>query len=686
MKKFLKWLKSPKSDFALFLVLLILVNIVSYNAYVRLDLTAPKSYSLSKASKSLVKNLEEPLSVRVFFDDNLPSPYNTVAQYVKDILVEYKGASNKNFTVSYMDMNNKENANLARDLGLQQIQIQEVKNNEVGFKQAYMGLVITYGDNIETINPITTTDSFEFKLTSKMSKMITMADTLAGLKNGEKIQLTLYLSDSLKSLGINGAEQANDYVKRAYNTVNKKNMDRLEYKVISPNSSEAEILAGKYGIQLIRYGTADGGEAKAAVGLILEKGEDFYSLPLQVQQSFFGYQIAGLEELEDSITEGLQSLLSNVTAIGYITGHDELSHENDGPAVNLSQLIAGMYELVDIDLNDQDIPAGMNSIIINGPKNDYTEEELYKIDQFVMRGGNVIFFMDSMEENPSAQYTGGEMFTPNENNLDRLLNSYGIKRELNMVMDTHCFENNHPQYGKLHLYWAPLLQKQQLSKKHPITNNLGYVVMVENGSLDVTEAENNKNVKVSVLAKSSDEAWAMTQGVMLNPLMMAPPADKAQLKSYTLAALVEGKFNSAFTEAPVPETEEEQNKDDSLKTSNHIGFSVMPGKIFVLGSSGVTTGSVIDSDGSTPSSMFVMNVIDYMNGNKDLCVMRTKSLAVDTLNVRNQGAANFWKIFNQYGLVVLVILTGLIVWRCRVKRRRAINKKYNPNDTRTIQK
>ena len=413
MKKLLKWLKSPKSDFALFLVLLILVNIVSYNSYVRFDLTAPKSYSLSKASKSLVKNLEEPLSVRVFFDDNLPSPYNTVAQYVKDILVEYKGAANKNFSVSYMDVTDRENANLARDLGLQQIQIQEVKNNEVGFKQAYMGLVITYGDNIETINPVTTTDSFEFKLTSKMSKMISMADTLAGLKNGEKIQLTLYLSDSLKSLGINGAEQAESYVKQACNAVNKKNMDRIEYKVLSPNSSEAEILAQKYGIQLIAYGTPDGGEAKAVVGLIIEKGEDFYSLPLQVQQSFFGYQIAGLEGLEDSITEGLQSLLSNVTAIGYITGHDELSHTDDGPAVNLSKLISGMYELVDIDLNSEDIPAGMNSVIINGPAIDYTEEELYKIDQFVMRGGNVLFFMDGMSENPSAQYPGGEMFTPN---------------------------------------------------------------------------------------------------------------------------------------------------------------------------------------------------------------------------------------------------------------------------------
>ena len=170
MKKILNWLKGPKSDFILFIALLILLNIVSSNLFVRFDLTKPNSYSLSKGSQTLVKNLEQPLSVRVFFDDNLPATYENVAQYVKDILVEYKGAGNKNFTVSYMDMSKKENVKLAQDLGLQQIQIQEVKNNEVGFKQGYMGLVITYGDNIEVLNPITTTDGFEYKLTSKISK------------------------------------------------------------------------------------------------------------------------------------------------------------------------------------------------------------------------------------------------------------------------------------------------------------------------------------------------------------------------------------------------------------------------------------------------------------------------------------------------------------------------------------
>ena len=84
--------------------------------------------------------------------------------------------------------------------------------------------------------------------------------------------------------------------------------------------------------------------------------------------------------------------------------------------------------------------------------------------------------------------------------------------------------------------------------------------------------------------------------------------------------------------------------------------------------------------------MLLMNVVDYMNGNEELCTMRTKSLSVNTLTIKSMAAANFWKYFNEYGLVVILALVGLLVWRARAKRRVAINKKYNPDDTRTISK
>ena len=689
MKKILKWLKGPKSDFILFVIFLVLLNLVGYRAFVRFDLTAPKSYSLSKASKTVVKNLETPLSVRVFFSDGLPSTYSNVYQYVKDILVEYKGAANKNFSVSYMDMSKAENEELARDLGIQQVQIQEIKNNEVGLKQVYMGLAIAYGDDIEIMNPVQTSDGFELEFTTRVSKMISMADALSGLAKNEKLSLTLYLSDDLKKLGISGTEEADQIIRDAYNVVNRQNFDRIDYKVVSPDAAEADALAAKYGLQTISYSDR-GLQKKAVIGLVLEYGEKFYALPLEIQRSLFGYVVGGLEDVETSLNDGLHNLFSNAKALGYITGHGEVDHTSADYAANFEKLISNNYELKDIDLNSADIPAGMNAIIINGPKQDFTEEELYKIDQFLLRGGNVMIFIDGTVDDGKNQMYGLGHFITNNNNLDRLLAKYGIEHKKNMVMDKNCITSQNAQYGELHYWWVPTLHKKQLAKKHVITNNLGYVYLLQSSSLDPADALENKNLKVTELAKSSEEAWALEDDITLHPLYLEPPADASQLTQYDLALLLEGKFDSAFDEAPEGITKaaasEGQNDENALVTSNFVKASVMPGKLFVAGSSEITTRQVIDENGSSPVSMFLMNVVDYMNGNEDLCTMRTKSLSVNNLTIKSKAGVNIWKYLNSFGLAVIVVICGLIVLRLRSARRRSINKKYNPDDSRTITK
>lgn len=677
MKKFLNWLKSPKSDIALFVVLIILANTVAHNSFVRFDLTSPKSYTLSKASKTIVKNLEEPLSIRVFFDDNLPAPYNAISQYLKDILFEYKNAGNKNLSVIYMDMTKKENQELAGKFGLRQAQIQEIKNNEIGFKTGYMGLVLAYGDNIELMDGISTTEGLEYNITSKITKMVNTAASLGNLKNGKKVSVTLYLSDSLKRLKIDGIDQLEKYIREEVSAVNKKNQDCLDFTVVSPSSADVDALAMQYGIQKIGFQNS---EEYAGLGVVVQYEDNFKLIPVTIQRSFFGYGLDGVDGLADAINENVHSLISKVSSIGYITGHNELDHLDETYSGYLDKALSKMYKVEDIDLNTGDIPASIGTIMINGPQYDFTEEELYKIDQFVMRGGNVMFFVDGMLQDSTAQYTGGEPFVPNDLNIDRLLSAYGIDRKKNIVFDKQCFVSAQNQYGKMNYYWAPELQKNQLAKKNPITKNLGYVYMFQNGEIDLSAARENKDVKVTVLAKSSENAWVETSNIMLNPMAINPPAD---LKSYDLVALVEGKFHSAFDAAPVAEA---SVQDDSLTASSHISTSVRPGKIFVANSSFITTRSVINDAANTPAAMFVLNAVDYMNGNSDLCTMRTKSISANTLTIKSNGAALFWKYFNEVGLAIFVAVAGLIVWRLRTKRRKAINAKYNPNDTRTVVK
>ncbi len=689
MKKFINWLKSPSSDFALFIVFLLLLNIVSYNSFFRLDLTEPKSYSLSKPSKQVVKNLQEPLTIRVFFDKNLPTPYNSVAQYVEDLLAEYDGVANKNFSVINMDLSKEESLAMASDYGLSQIQIQEIKNNEVGFKQVYMGLVLSYGDSIETLDSITSTEGFEYKLTTKISKMISTADTLANLKQDEKINVTLYFSPVLKNMGISGCAELEEIVETTFKEVNKQNKDRLDYKVVNPSESETIEFVQKYGIQAIQY-KSENQQKIAALGLVVEYNDDFRVIPVQIERSLFGYVVSGLETIGESINESLQSLMSNVQSIGYVTGHGELSLQDERQALNFNKMVSAHYQIEELNLVENDIPMNMSCIVINGPKADFAEEELYKIDQFIMRGGNVMFFVDSLVEQGGSPYQAAE-YVPNELNIDKLLNKYGVKRNYDYVMDTNCYSTSSPEYGKVNLYWAPIMQKDSLAKKSVITQNLGYLIFLQNGSLDISGAENNSNLKSTVLVKSSPESWAQSERIMLNPIFMTPP-ESSNFAPQNLAVMIEGKFDSAYTEKPEFETSDEsaeatenQTKDENqLTTENHLASAKLPGKIFVTGSSYVTTYQILDGQDSSPISMFFLNVIDYLNGNEEVCTMRTKGLGINVLTIKSPALATIAKYFNQFGLVILVAVAGLIVVRSRAKRRKQIREKYNPNDSRQV--
>lgn len=689
MKKFINWLKSPSSDFALFIVFLLLLNIVSYNSFFRLDLTEPKSYSLSKPSKQVVKNLQEPLTIRVFFDKNLPTPYNSVAQYVEDLLAEYDGVANKNFSVINMDLSKEESLAMASDYGLSQIQIQEIKNNEVGFKQVYMGLVLSYGDSIETLDSITSTEGFEYKLTTKISKMISTADTLANLKQDEKINVTLYFSPVLKNMGISGCAELEEIVETTFKEVNKQNKDRLDYKVVNPSESETIEFVQKYGIQAIQY-KSENQKKVAALGLVVEYNDDFRVIPVQIERSLFGYVVSGLETIGESINESLQSLMSNVQSIGYVTGHGELSLQDERQALNFNKMVSAHYQIEELNLVENDIPMNMSCIVINGPKADFAEEELYKIDQFIMRGGNVMFFVDSLVEQGGSPYQAAE-YVPNELNIDKLLNKYGVKRNYDYVMDTNCYTTSSPEYGKVNLYWAPIMQKDSLAKKSVITQNLGYLIFLQNGSLDISGAENNSNLKSTVLVKSSPESWAQSERIMLNPIFMTPP-EAGNFAPQNLAVMIEGKFDSAYTEKPEFETSDEsaeatenQTKDENqLTTENHLASAKLPGKIFVTGSSYVTTYQILDGQDTSPISMFFLNVIDYLNGNEEVCTMRTKGLGINVLTIKSPALATIAKYFNQFGLVILVAVAGLIVVRSRAKRRKQIREKYNPNDSRQV--
>ncbi|MBQ3024926.1 MAG: Gldg family protein [Spirochaetaceae bacterium] len=684
MKKFINWITGPKSDFVLLIILLVLINLVGANSFFRLDLTSPKSYSLSQSSKEVVKNLEEPLSVKVFFSNNLPSPYNTVEQYLEDILVEYKGSANKNFSYEFFDMDKPENEELASSYRIRQKQIQEVKDNEVGFKNVYMGVVLVYADSIEVLDDIISPDGLEYRLTTTMSKMINTTSALAGLK--DNVNVTLYSSSDLSAFGIKNFNQLENIVSNAVAQVNKKNMNKVSFKVVNPNQDEVSELCAKYGVDEISW-TDDKAtdeskkNGKGMIAAVMEYNDNFKLLPVKLSRSFFGsYGIAGLDNLETVITENLQTLVSRSDKIGYLTGFGTKSlNDAQNGSQRLQMLANDKYQFVELDLEKDEIPSTISNIVIVAPTEKISEKVFYKLDQFLMQGGNLTVFADMYQEVPTQNQYQLPEYKLLETGLPEFLAKYGIELGKDYVMDMNCYKNFQQGYGEIPMYYVPITERSTINQKNPITKNLSYILMFQNSSINLNLSD---DVKGTVLVKSSDQSWLMKDNIIMHPLYITPVAENER-SSYNLAVLAEGKFASQFDKNIL-----EQNKNDVAKdslaggTDNHLAKAVQNGKIFVAGSSVIVSPMLIDDSGREPISIFVRNVLDYMNGNEDLCTMRTKGLALNTLKKSSTASIKVAKIINQYGVPLLVIIIGFIVWCMRVEHRKKIRIQYASTDER----
>ena len=77
--------------------------------------------------------------------------------------------------------------------------------------------------------------------------------------------------------------------------------------------------------------------------------------------------------------------------------------------------------------------------------------------------------------------------------------------------------------------WAPLLGHDQLDRKNPITKYIPQMIFLQNGSIDISGAKENKDAKATVLASSSDKSWTVSENIILYPGYIFPPEDREKI-------------------------------------------------------------------------------------------------------------------------------------------------------------
>ena len=191
----------------LFFVLVVL-NMISRNMFFRWDLTDNKMYSLSDSSKSVVSKIDDLMTLKVYFSNNLPGEYGNNRRYLQDILEEYAAYSDGNLTFEFYEPETDEDLQMdAQKSGIQPVQLQVIENDKVEVKRVYMGMVFMYEDKREVIPIIQTTTGLEYEITTNIKKLvdsnkesIAFATTSSQLETNENIIQVLRQRFSVRNI------------------------------------------------------------------------------------------------------------------------------------------------------------------------------------------------------------------------------------------------------------------------------------------------------------------------------------------------------------------------------------------------------------------------------------------------------------------------------------------------------
>ncbi|PLW97833.1 MAG: hypothetical protein C0593_07470 [Marinilabiliales bacterium] len=150
----------------------IMVNILSGTFFTRLDFTADRQYTLSDATKDILKDLDETVTVTAYFTGDLPAVYTTLKRDFKNLLIEYSQASRGNVVYEFINPNGDEEAEMeAMQNGVQPLLINMREKDQVKQQKAYLGAVLQMGDRKEVIPFVQQSGAMEYALSSSIKKL-----------------------------------------------------------------------------------------------------------------------------------------------------------------------------------------------------------------------------------------------------------------------------------------------------------------------------------------------------------------------------------------------------------------------------------------------------------------------------------------------------------------------------------
>lgn len=361
--------------------------------------------------------------------------------------------------------------------------------------------------------------------------------------------------------------------------------------------------------------------------------------------------------------------------VAVVVGNDNLLGYH---TIDILYTLEKYYDLDTIDLTRNfEISTLYKAALIIAPTKAFDEQEKFKLDQYVMHGGHVLWAIDPMQYSmDSLKTSDATLAMAYDLNLDDLLFQYGVRlngdyiedyQQANPIPVTVGQVGDQPDIRLLPWSYYPYCIP---TSKHPIVNNMDAVMCKMASSLDTI---NTPSIKKTILLTSSNRSRRVPSPVRvsLSNLRFKPTPEMFREKNIPVAVLLEGTFQSIFTNRLDPNFL--RIYKDSLKR-DFLSQSKEPGSMVVLSDADILFNDFREKTGPLEcgyykytdqyfsNKTFVLNCLEYMTDSYGLLEARNKTVKLRLLDMaRVKKEKLTWQLTNTI-IPVAIILVFASAW------------------------
>ena len=549
------------------LVMVVAVTLLGELRFFRIDLTSEKRHTLSNASRSMLRELDDVVYLKVYLDGELPAEFVNFRKSIRELLDEFRAYGGEKVQYEFINLYDESDESIRNrmigelyDRGLRVTNIQ-VRDSEGGSSTRiiFPGAIVAYG-------------AYELPVNL--------------LKNNPTMSHELNLNNSIQTLEYEFA--------RAIHSLSQEEVPRIAF-------------------------------------------------------------IEGHGELDSMQTHSLMDELKNFFQVdrGYINGNVEV--------------------LLDYQ-----------ALIIAAPDRPFSEADKFAIDQYIMNGGKVLFFLDPVQPFADSLSTGTTVALANQVGLEDLLFKYGIRINYNLVADLQCNYvpvNTAPAGEEARFTMMPWVYHPLLAGPvtHPVTRGLNYVKSQFASSMDTLSGSSGEVRKTVLLATSpASRTRDVPLYINMEEIMVQPDPALYQSAHLPVGILLEGEFESFYKNYPVPEGVVPSDWKPVTEGQTASLFVATDGDLpgnevqFIQGE---FRAQPLGYDRYTQQTFgnreFIMNVINYMTDRTGLMELRSREFKLRLLNneiIGQKSRLVKWKILNTILPLLLVVISGFVIQVVRRRR------------------